>query len=36
MWTKFGKDDRIKNKEEIFKNIDSLKIPDSKPKSFDR
>ncbi|OQV22650.1 hypothetical protein BV898_03475 [Hypsibius exemplaris] len=27
MWAKFSKEDRIKNKEEMFRNIDSLKIP---------
>lgn len=34
MWTKFGKDDRSKNKEEIFKNIESLKIPDNFKSGF--
>ncbi|GAV04680.1 hypothetical protein RvY_14930 [Ramazzottius varieornatus] len=34
MWTKFGKDDRIANKEEIFKNIDSLKIPENFKSGF--
>ena len=29
MWAKFSKEDRAKNKDEIFRNIESLKIPES-------